>query len=186
MEIVVVPETRYARSGDVHIGYQVVGEGPPDLLLVPEFWHSIEAQWDEPALAAFLERLSLFGRLISFDQRGTGVSDPVPPDGVLALEQWLDDLVAVMDEAGSKRAILLGLGGGGSLSMLFAATYPERTSGLVLVNSFPRLTQAPNYEGGRASALEDETLHVMRTGWGRGVFLDVVAPSKVGDEPFRK
>ena len=123
----VVPETRYARSGDVHIGYQVVGEGPPDLLLVPEFWHSIEAQWDEPALAAFLQRLSSFGRLISFDQRGTGISDPVPPDGVLALEQWLDDLVAVMDEAASKRAVLLGLGGGGSLSMLFAATYPERT-----------------------------------------------------------
>jgi pimeloyl-ACP methyl ester carboxylesterase len=183
---VVVPETRYARSGDVHIGYQVVGEGPPDLLLVPEFWHSIEAQWDEPALAAFLQRLSSFGRLISFDQRGTGISDPVPPDGVLALEQWLDDLVAVMDEAASKRAVLLGLGGGGSLSMLFAATYPERTSGLVLVNSFPRLAQAPDYEWGRASALEDETLHVMRTGWGRGVLLDVVAPSKVGDEPFRQ
>ena len=182
----VVPETRYARSGDVHIGYQVVGEGPPDLLLVPEFWHSIEAQWDEPALAAFLQHLSSLGRLISFDQRGTGISDPVPPDAVLALEQWLEDLVAVMDEAASKQAVLLGLGGGGSLSMLFAATYPERTSGLVLVNSFPRLAQAPDYEWGRASALEGETLHVMRTGWGRGVLLDVVAPSKVGDEPFRQ
>jgi pimeloyl-ACP methyl ester carboxylesterase len=91
-----------------------------------------------------------------------------------------------MDEVASKQAVLLGLGGGGSLSMLFAATYPERTSGLVLVNSFPRLAQAPDYEWGRASALEDETLHVMRTGWGRGVLLDVVAPSKVGDEPFRQ
>jgi pimeloyl-ACP methyl ester carboxylesterase len=117
-----VPETRYARSGDVHIAYQTVGEGTPDLLLVPEFWHSIEAQWDEPALAAFLHRLSSFGRLISFDQRGTGVSDPVPPDAVLALEQWLDDIVAVMDEARSEQAVLLGLGGGGSLSMLFAAS----------------------------------------------------------------
>jgi pimeloyl-ACP methyl ester carboxylesterase/class 3 adenylate cyclase len=182
----VVPETRYARSGDVHIGYQAVGEGPPDLLLVPEFWHSIEAQWDEPSLAAFLQRLSSFGRLISFDQRGTGVSDPVPPDAVLALEQWLDDIVAVLDEVGSKQAVLLGLGGGGSLSMLFAAMYPEHTSGLVLVNSFPRLAHAPDYEWGRPPALEDETLHVMRTGWGRGVLLDVVAPSKVGDEPFRQ
>jgi pimeloyl-ACP methyl ester carboxylesterase/class 3 adenylate cyclase len=180
------PETRYARSGDVHIGYQVVGEGTPDLVLVPEFWHSIEAQWDEPALAAFLHRLSSFGRLISYDQRGTGVSDPVPPDAVLALEQWLDDIVAVMDEVGSEQAVLLGLGGGGSLSMLFAATYPERTAALVLVNSFPRLSHAPDYEWGRASALEDEVLHVMRTGWGRGVLLDVVAPSKVGDEAFRQ
>jgi pimeloyl-ACP methyl ester carboxylesterase len=124
--------------------------------------------------------------LISFDQRGTGVSDPVPPDAVLALEQWLDDIVAVMDEARSEQAVLLGLGGGGSLSMLFAATYPERTAALVLVNSFPRLSHAPDYEWGRASALEDEVLHVMRTGWGRGVLLDVVAPSKVGDEAFRQ
>ena len=97
----VVPETRYARSGDVHIGYQVVGEGPPDLLLVPEFWHSIEAQWDEPALAAFLQRLSSFGRLISFDQRGTGISDPVPPDGVLALEPIEGDREDASFQAGA-------------------------------------------------------------------------------------
>ncbi|MDQ3777244.1 MAG: adenylate/guanylate cyclase domain-containing protein [Actinomycetota bacterium] len=180
------PETRYARSGDVHIAYQTVGAGASDLLLVPEFWHSIEAQWDQPALAAFLDRLSSYGRLISFDQRGTGVSDPVPPNAVLALEQWLDDITAVMDEAMSEQAVLLGFGGGGSLSMLFAATYPERTSGLVLVNSFPRLAEAPDYHWGRAPAVEDEVLHVMRTGWGRGVLLDLVAPSKVGDEEFRQ
>jgi pimeloyl-ACP methyl ester carboxylesterase/class 3 adenylate cyclase len=184
--IAVLPETRYAQSGDVHIAYQVVGEGEPDLVLVAEFWHSIEAQWDEPALAAFLRRLSSFGRLISFDQRGTGISDPVPPNEFLSLEQWLDDIGAVMDEVGSKQAVLLGMGGGGTLSMLFAATYPERTSGLVLVNSFPRLSQAPDYPAGRAPALEEEVIHVMRTGWGRGVLLDLVAPSKVGDEPFRQ
>lgn len=182
----VVVETRYAESGQVHIAYQVVGEGAPDLILVPEFWHAIEAQWDHPALADFLVRLSSFGRLISFDQRGTGVSDPVPPDDVTSLEQWLDDITSVLDEVGSKQAVLVGLGGGGSLSMLFAATYPERTSGLVLMNSFPRLLEAPDYEWGRASALEDEVLHVMRTGWGRGVMLDSVAPSKVGDESFRQ
>jgi class 3 adenylate cyclase/pimeloyl-ACP methyl ester carboxylesterase len=182
----VIPETRYAEIGDVHIAYQVSGEAGPDLVLVPEFWHAIEAQWDQPALADFLLRLSSFGRLISFDQRGTGVSDPVPPDEVPSLEQWLDDISGVMDEVGSKQAVLVGMGGGGSLSMLFAATYPERTSGLVLVNSFPRLSQAPDYEWGRAPAVEDEVLHVMRTGWGRGVLLDVVAPSKVGDESFRQ
>jgi class 3 adenylate cyclase/pimeloyl-ACP methyl ester carboxylesterase len=181
----VLPETRYAERGDVHIAYQIIGEGESDLVLVPEFWHSIEAQWDQPALADFLLRLSSFGRLISFDQRGTGVSDPVRPDEASSLEQWLDDISIVMDEVGSRQAVLVGMGGGGSLGMLFAATYPERTSGLVLVNSFPRLSQATDYEWGRASAVEDEVLHVMRTGWGRGVLLDLVAPSKVGDESFR-
>ena len=184
--VAVLPETRYAERGDVHIAYQITGEGETDLVLVPEFWHSIEAQWDGPELADFLMRLSSLGRLISFDQRGTGVSDPIPPDEVSSLEEWLDDISIVMDEVGSKQAVLVGMGGGGSLAMLFAATYPERTSGLVLVNSFPRLSQAADYEWGRASAVEDETLHVMRTGWGRGVLLDVVAPSKVGDESFRQ
>src|SRR5262245_26868266 len=182
----VVTETRYAESGDVHIGYQVVGERHPDLILVPEFWHAIEAQWDQPALADFLLRLGSFGRLICFDQRGTGVSDHVPPDEVASLEQWLDDISSVLDEVGSKEAVLIGMGGGGSLSMLFAATYPERTSGLVLINSFPRLLEAPGYEWGRAGAVEDEVLHVMRTGWGRGVLLDVVGPSQVGNESFRQ
>jgi pimeloyl-ACP methyl ester carboxylesterase len=181
-----VPETRYAESGDVHIAYQVVGDGAPDLVLVPEFWHSIEAQWEEPGLASFLNRLSSLGRLIVFDQRGTGVSDPLPRDEVPSLEQWLDDITTVLDEVGSQQAVLIGMGGGGSLSMLFAATHPDRTSGLVLVNSFPRLAQAEDYEWGRAPAVEEEVLHVMRTGWGRGVLLDIVAPSKVGDEQFRQ
>ena len=181
-----VPETRYARSGDVHIAYQVVGEGEPDLLLVAEFWHSIEAQWEEPALASFLRRLGSFGRLISFDKRGTGISDTVAPNQVLSLELWLGDIVAVMDEVASKEAVLLGFGGGGTLSTLFAATHPERTSGIVLVNSYARLSWAPDYSWGRASALKDEMAHVMRTGWGRGVLLDLLAPSKVGDESFRQ
>jgi pimeloyl-ACP methyl ester carboxylesterase len=182
----VVPETRYAQSGGVHVAYQVVGEGQRDLVLVAEFWHSIEAQWEEPALSAFLGRLSSFGRLISFDHRGTGISDPVPPNELPSYEQWLDDITSVMDEVRSDQAILVGLGGGGSLAMLFAATYPERTSGLVLVNSFARLSEAADYPWGRAPVLEDEVLHVMRTGWGRGVLLDLVAPSKVGDESFRQ
>jgi pimeloyl-ACP methyl ester carboxylesterase/class 3 adenylate cyclase len=182
----VLPETRYAENGDVHIAYQVVGTGPPDIVLVPEFWHSIEAQWEEPALTSFLRRLSSLGRLIVFDQRGTGVSDPLPLDEVPSLEQWLDDITTVLEEVGSTQAVLVGMGGGGSLSMLFAATHPDRTAGLVLVNSFPRLSQADDYEWGRAPAVEEEVLHVMRTGWGRGVLLDVVAPSKVGDEQFRQ
>jgi class 3 adenylate cyclase len=181
-----LPDTRYARSGDVHVGYQVVGEGEPDLVLVAEFWHSIEAQWEEPALAAFLRRLSSFGRLICFDQRGTGISDPVPPDELPSLEQWIDDIQAVMDAAGSRQAVLLGFGGGAVLSMVFAATHPEQVAGLVLVNGFARFLEAPDYPWGRAPVLEEEVIHVMRSGWGRGVLLDQLAPSKVGDEAFRQ
>jgi class 3 adenylate cyclase len=182
----VPPETRYAKSGDIHIAYQVAGEGPVDILLATEFWHSIEVQWDQPDLAAFLERLSSFARLISFDQRGTGVSDPVSLHEITSLDLWMDDMQVVMDEVGSKSAVLYGIGGGGTMAMLFAATHPQRVSGLVLINSFARLSRAPDYPWGRAPELEEEVIDVMRTGWGRGVFLDLVAPSRVGDEEFRQ
>ena len=180
------PETRYAKTGDLHIAYQVVGEGPVDIVFVPEFWHTIEVQWDQPDLAAFLDRLASFGRLISFDQRGSGLSDPVALDELPSVEQWMDDVRVVMDEVGSRSAVLMAIGGGGTMSMLFAATHPERTAGLVLVNSFARLSHAPDYPAGRGPEIEDEVRGVMRAGWGRGVFLDLVAPSRVGDEAFRR
>jgi pimeloyl-ACP methyl ester carboxylesterase/class 3 adenylate cyclase len=180
------PETRYAKTGDLHIAYQVVGDGPVDIVFVPEFWHTIEVQWDQPELAAFLERLASFGRLISFDQRGSGISDPVSLDELPSIEQWMDDVRVVMDDVGSESAVLMAIGGGGTMSMLFAATHPERAAGLVLVNSFARLSRAPDYPGGRGPEIEDEVRNVMRAGWGRGVFLDLVAPSRVGDEAFRQ
>jgi class 3 adenylate cyclase/pimeloyl-ACP methyl ester carboxylesterase len=179
-------ETRYAKTGDLHIAYQVVGDGPVDIVFVPEFWHTIEAQWDQPEFAAFLERLASFGRLISFDQRGSGVSDPVSLSELTSLDVWMDDINVVMDQVGSESAVLFGIGGGGTMSMLFAATHPERVSGLVLVNSFARLSHAPDYPWGRGPELETEVQDVMRTGWGRGVFLDLVAPSRVGDDDFRR
>ncbi|HXG76325.1 MAG TPA: adenylate/guanylate cyclase domain-containing protein [Gaiellaceae bacterium] len=180
------PETKYALSGDIHIAYQVVGTGPPDIVFVPEFWHSIEAQWDEPSFAAFLERVTSFGRLVSFDQRGTGLSDPVALSDLPSLEQWMDDVRAVMDEIGSEQAVLLGLGGGGCMAILFAATYPQRTAGLILVNSFARLSRAPDYPWGRSPDLEQDTRELMRNAWGRGVLLDQVAPSRVDDPEFRR
>ena len=179
-------ETRYAKTGDVHIAYQVVGDGPLDIVLAAEFWHSIEVQWDQPDLAAFLGRLASFGRLISFDQRGSGVSDPVSLHELTSLDLWMDDIRVVMDEVRSESAVLYGVGGGGTMSMLFAATHPDRVSGLILVNSFARIARAPDYPLGRAPELEEEVLDVMRSGWGRGVFLDLVAPSRVGDEEFRR
>jgi class 3 adenylate cyclase len=177
-------ETRYAKTGDLHIAYQVVGDGPVDIVFVPEFWHTIEVQWDQPELAAFLERLGSCGRLICFDQRGSGVSDPVALQP--AFEPWLEDIKVVMDEVGSQAAVLLGIGGGGLISTLFAAMHPERTIGLVLVNSFARISYADDYPWGRGPEIEAEVLDVMRTGWGRGVFLDVLAPSRVGDDAFRR
>lgn len=180
------PETSYARAGDIHIAYQVVGAGPPDILLVPEFWHSIEAQWDEPSLADFLGRLAELGRLICFDKRGCGVSDPVAIDDMQSLDPFMDDIRAVLEAAGSERAVLVTMGGGCLPSILFAATHPQRTGALVIINGFARLTQAPGYPIGRSNDLEEEMIDLMRAGWGRGVFLDQAAPSRIGDEAFRQ
>ena len=124
-----VPTTRYAKSGDVHIAYQVVGEGPVDLVLILGWFSHLEYQWEDPALARFLNRLASFSRLIVFDKRGTGLSDRVAESALPTLEQRMDDIRAVMDAAGSNRAAMFGVSEGGPLSTLFAATYPARTSG---------------------------------------------------------
>jgi class 3 adenylate cyclase len=179
------PETSYARSGDLHIAYHVIGSGSRDLVLVSDSWNSIEAQWELPELASFLERLASFGRLISFDQSGSGLSDPIA-DSEPTLEHWMDDARVVMDAAGSEQATLLGFGGGGAPSMLFAATYPDRTSSLVVVNGTARWIQAPDYPAGRGAEAEDDVFETIEAGWGRGVFLDQIAPSRVGDESFRE
>jgi pimeloyl-ACP methyl ester carboxylesterase len=134
------PDVQYARSGELSIAYQVVGEGPLDLVSVPPISH-LELAWESPAQARFLERLGSLCRLIILNQRGVGMSDRVP--GVPTLEARMDDIHAVMDEVGSERAVLFGLGDAGPLCVLFAATYPERTSGLVLMNSSPRFLRNP-------------------------------------------
>ena len=123
------PETRYAKSGDLNIAYQVVGDGPLDLVYVPGWISNVELNWDEPALAHVLERLASFSRLILFDKRGTGLSDPVPQDRLPTLEERMDDVRAVMDAVGRSGAAVFGFSEGGLMSVLFAATYPERTDG---------------------------------------------------------
>jgi class 3 adenylate cyclase len=180
------PETRYAESGDLHIAYQVLGEGPLDLVYVAEFWNSIEAQWEEPGFERFLRRLASFSRLICFDQRGSGMSDPVALSKLPTLEEWMDDVRAVMDEVGSPKAALLGSGGGGLMSMLFAATYPERTEALIVVNGFARLTRAPDYPVGTSPEYEERIVWELRHGWGRGILLETAAPSVAGDAAFRQ
>jgi pimeloyl-ACP methyl ester carboxylesterase len=122
-----LPKTRYARSGDCHIAYQVLGEGPVDLVFIPGFISHIEQGWDDPRLAAFFRRLASFSRLILLDKRGTGMSDAVPIHQLPTIEQRMDDVRAVMDAVGSKRAALVGISEGGPMCAVFAATHPDRT-----------------------------------------------------------
>ncbi|HEY7002855.1 MAG TPA: adenylate/guanylate cyclase domain-containing protein [Gaiellaceae bacterium] len=141
-------ETRYARSGDVNIAYQVVGEGPFDLVFVPGYVTHLELQWKIQGFAPFLGELASFSRLIRFDKRGTGMSDRV--GGAPTLETRMDDVRAVMDAVGSQRAAFYGLSEGAAMSILFAATHPERTAALVVRSAFPRSMWAPDYPWGRS------------------------------------
>jgi pimeloyl-ACP methyl ester carboxylesterase len=140
------PETHYAHSGDVNIAYQVLGDGPLDLVFVPGSISHVELVWQVPAWAAFNRRLASFSRLIMLDKRGTGMSDRVP--GAPTLETRMDDVRAVTDAVRSERAALLGVSEGGSMSALFAATYPDRTWALVLCGTPPRMMWAPDYPSG--------------------------------------
>jgi class 3 adenylate cyclase len=135
------PETRYTLSGDVNIAYQVVGEGPLDLVFIPSLTHHVELVWENPPQAWFFTRLASISRLLLFDKRGTGMSDRF--GAAPTLEARMDDIRAVMDAAGSERAVLVGLGEGGPFCALFAATYPERTTALVLINTSPRMVRSP-------------------------------------------
>jgi len=180
----VIPETRYAKSGDVNIAYQVIGNGPPDLILVPGCVSNIEVFWDEPAVARFLRRLASFSRLILFDKRGTGLSDRLGdlPD----LETRMDDVRAVMDAIGSERAALCGYSEGGVMCALFAATYPVRTTALIAIGSYARRKPAPDYPWGRTDKQQQDFLDEIQKDWGGPVGLDERAPSVAGDDRVRQ
>lgn len=170
------PRTRYARSGEVNIAYQVVGDGPLDLVFVPGFVSHLDLQWADPRIARFLEKLASFARLIMFDKRGTGLSDPVA--GPAPLEDRMDDVRAVMDAAGSKRAALLGLSEGGPMSVLFATTYPERTRALILCGTFATGTLDPeDNPAGQRWLDEFERVRATLEHWGEGQTLGILAPS---------
>jgi class 3 adenylate cyclase/pimeloyl-ACP methyl ester carboxylesterase len=166
------PTTRYAktRSGS-QVGYQVIGDGPLDLVYVPTWWSNVDAQWDVPEIAEFLTRLSKFSRLIVFDKRGVGVSDPVPLASLPTLEEWMDDLRAVLDAVGSERAALCGVLGGGLMCMLFAATYPERVSTLILLDAYARFVSAPDYEPGIAPDDVEPFIEGFVRDWSLGGFM---------------
>lgn len=170
------PETRYTKSGDVHIAYQVVGDGPIDLVFVSGWASHIEYIWEFPPTARALQRLASFSRLILFDKRGTGLSDRVPDADLPSLEQRMDDVRAVMDAVRSKRAALFGASEGGPMCMLFAATYPERTTALILYGSFPVRTWSPDYPW--ALTLEQQAMfeEAVRSDWAKGADLPLRNP----------
>ena len=180
------PETRYAPSKDGYVAYQIVGHGPLDLVIIPGWANNIEVMWEEPTRASYLRRLATFSRLLCFDKRGTGVSDPVPLAALPTLEEWMDDVRAVMDAAGSKRAALLGSNEGGPMAMLFAATYPERVSALILNDTFARLLRDIDYPWGFPPDLVPRFLQQIEEGWGTAHNVDVLGPSVAHDERFRR
>jgi pimeloyl-ACP methyl ester carboxylesterase/DNA-binding CsgD family transcriptional regulator len=167
---------RYARSGDVSIAYQVVGSGSIDLVLVLGWVSHLAYVWELPALARFLNRLASFSRLILFDKRGCGMSDRVHP--LPTLEQRMDDVRAVLDAVGSKRAALLGISEGGVMSALFAATYPERTAGLIIDGSYPSALRRPGYPWGATEDQLEQRFSRVKDVWGKVAGMDRYAPSQ--------
>jgi pimeloyl-ACP methyl ester carboxylesterase len=176
--------TRYASAGGPNIAYQVHGEGPLDLVLIPGFVSHVELIWEDPTIARFLRRLTSFARLIVFDKRGQGLSDRQgrPP----TLEESMDDLRTVMDAAGSERAALVGISEGGPMSALFAASYPERVSALVLYGTWARILKAPDFPHGIEPFVLDGLREMFREGWGGPVAAEFWAPSAAEDPEFRR
>ncbi|MGH9050613.1 MAG: adenylate/guanylate cyclase domain-containing protein [Acidimicrobiia bacterium] len=177
-----VPETRYAKSGDVHLAYQVIGDGPIDLVLFGTFVSHVEMNWEHPSIARFLRGLASFSRLIVFDKRGVGMSDPAPTDRPATLEERMEDVRAVMDAAGSEQAALFGNSEGAQLAVLFAATYPERTVATVLYGGFACARREPAYPAGIPESVVDAIVEVVERDWGGDDVLGVVLPS-IGDDP---
>ena len=180
------PETRYAKSGDVHVAYQVIGEGAVDLILVMGWISHLEHQWEDPSLARFLDRLASFSRLILFDKRGTGLSDRVADNALPTLEQRMDDVRAVMDAAGSTHAALFGVSEGGPLSALFAATYPERTSALIMYGAYAKWIRDADYPWAPTRQDHEAAFKAYEEHWGTPIGLKVFAPSVTGDERWRQ
>ena len=180
------PRVSYAHSGSVNIAYQVIGSGPIDLVFVMGWVSHLEYFWNEPSFARFLTRLSSMARLILFDKRGTGLSDPVPVSELPSLDTRLDDVRAVMEAAGSRRAVLMGVSEGGPLCSLFAATYPERTDAVVMIGSYARRMRDADYPWGTTSDERDRFCQTIIDDWGGPVGLAERAPSVADDPAFRE
>ena len=179
-----VPETRYARSGEMSIAYQVVGDGPIDLIYVPGWVSHVEYGWEQPLVARFFRRLASFSRLILFDKRGTGLSDQT--SDLPTLEQRMDDVRAVMEAVGSERAAVFGMSEGGNMAMLFAATYPERTLGLITFGVFAKRVWEPDYPWAPTQKERQKVYDLIEKEWGGPLGIEDLAPSLAKDPAFRE
>lgn len=178
-----VPSTHYARSGEVTIAYQVLGEGP-DLFVIPGFSNNLEFFWEEPHLASYIRRLASFARVILFDPRGMGMSDRLA--GVRTLEERMDDLRAVMTAVGSERTAIWAQAEAGAMSILFAATHPDRTTALILYGSFARFLRAPDYPYGPSGQAFDRVVTTVEQTWGEGLVYGSFFPDKMADPHWMK
>jgi class 3 adenylate cyclase len=177
-----IPETKYARSGDLHIAYQVSGDGPLDIITSPGWISHMEYQWEQPLLAHFLRRSTSYARTLLFDKRGTGLSDRTT--GVPTLEECMDDIRAVLDAEGVERAALVGHYDSGAHSAMFAATYPERTSALIIVGGYAKGSRDETYPYGPDPEVTGMLAAAIRDEWGKGTIVPVIAPSMAGDRAF--
>jgi class 3 adenylate cyclase len=177
------PQTRYVEVGGAEVAYQMVGQGPQDLVYVSGFAH-MDLRWDNRLWAAFLEWLASFGRLILFDRRGTGASDAVPDNAMPTREEWADDVGAVLDAAGSKRAVVFAETDSGPTGLLFAAMHPERVSGLILANTSARRLWAEDYPIGLTPEAVDNLVAIHRAAWGTPEMVTMFWPSQADDPDF--
>jgi class 3 adenylate cyclase len=186
VEGAVQPETKYARLGDDRIAYQVLGQGPPDLVMTRGAWGHLDMVWEDPAFTLFLRTLASFSRLILFDRRGIGASDPPPQAPLPPWESYAEELVAVLDAVGSERAAILAELDGGPLALFFAGTRPDRTSALVLSNTAAKFVAADDYPIGIPAEVGEAILAQFDQGWGTDALIEVLLPSRAGDERFRR
>jgi class 3 adenylate cyclase/pimeloyl-ACP methyl ester carboxylesterase len=180
------PETRFARTAEGAIGYQVWGKGSRDLIFITNWGTNVDVMWEEPSAARFLDRLGSFARVAFFDKRGSGVSDSVPLSVPMTVEAWMDDARVTADAAGFGRMVVVGDTEGGPMAMLFCATYPDRVSALVLVNSFARFLRSDDYRIGIPAALAARLAELYEQHWGSGDAVALTAPSVTDDARFRR
>jgi class 3 adenylate cyclase len=173
-----VPPTRYVATAAGHVAYQVFGEGPPTVLFITSWFSNLDAMWEAPGLPDYFARLSSFARVVCFDKRGSGVSDPVPLDHPPTLERWMDDAVAVLDAIDAGEVAVIGDTEGGPMAMLLAATFPDRVSALVLVNTFARWRRAPDYPIGMPDETTEKLIRRWQEHWGfTAEIMSLTAPS---------
>jgi pimeloyl-ACP methyl ester carboxylesterase len=178
------PTTGYALLDDQHIAYQIIGDGPIDIILTVGWWAPFDTDWDEPNIRAFFQQLARFSRVIRFDRRGIGASDPVPLDALPPWESLADEIEAVMDAVGSERAVIVSAGDSGPAGALFAATRPGRTIGLILFHTTVRTLEDHDYPFGISAEESEAQLGAILEHWGSGMMIDIAYPSRVGDPGF--